>query len=313
MPTECEALCEELEKKQRTRWSVCRLVVWWWWGGGDTDVPGIVLNSQEKWSIFAKVLATSPFCPCFSFWSEWRPESLWPWLLLLTLERWNGQTWISRTVPPSQLLGGTDGSLWLRHWPCVPALFHPISFMWEVQKMREGLCQALNLFGLLSLITWIVFSQRNQTFFFREKQNKTKSWTGTLKWSCNYLDGNCISLKQRCSCSVDKAETDGLGFPWNILMMRRKWLGPLWFRFCQIHASEGLWTFDLSSNWAPKCAEQVYPGRWSLVLVKCLMEQWLVLFQNIPVTAISLSPVPVSLCCHLSASLLLTPFRWATP
>jgi hypothetical protein len=34
------------------------------------------------------------------------------------------------------------------------------------------------------------------------------------KYSCNYMGGNCTFSQQCCGWRVDKAEADGLGFPW---------------------------------------------------------------------------------------------------
>lgn len=66
--------------------------------------------------------------------------------------------------------------------------------MWQIQKIREGFCEAWNLLRLLSLITWIALSQRNQTLF---KWKKIWKDLNILNWHIKmfmHLSGQQLCL-----------------------------------------------------------------------------------------------------------------------
>ena len=137
-----------------------------------------ILNSQVTWFIFPKLPAISMFFVFVSSFDQNEDQSHRSHCCYFCFQR---DEMISKTNMElihhalSILLSGTDGSMWLRHWPCMPALFHPISFIWGVQKIREGFCQAWNLFGLLSLITWIALSQRTRLYLNKKKLRRLKN------------------------------------------------------------------------------------------------------------------------------------------
>lgn len=147
------------------------------------------------------------------------------------------------------ILSGRDGSLGQRHWPCTLTPFHPISFPWEIQKIRGVLGPGLESIWFVIFDDFDCFLLEKLTSWL--KKTKKEDWK-ILNWHIGMFmplsERQLHSVKLNCGCWVDKAETDGLGFLWNIWMKRRKWLGPLSFQWCQIHTSKGLWMFDPSSR-----------------------------------------------------------------
>ena len=154
---------------------------------------------------------------------------------------------------------------------------------------------------LVCYLWWLgLLPPREKTSLFKGKKKKKEDWK-ILNWHIGMFmplsEWQLHLVKLNCGYWVDKAETDGLGFLWNIWLKRRKWLGPLSFQWCQIHTSKGVWMFDLSSRMGRRGPP------WPVISSTCGMECCL---------EHPLSTRPVCHVMSFTYLALLTPSQWVT-